>query len=240
MVVPSSPESSADSLALEAMLRIATASSCSTVSTPGLATGGSRTFVHYGDEDRDLSFEESLDLSARLAGGLAALGVVPGDRVAVFLTNPLVTVLTMLAVWRLDAVYCPINYGLTGRLLAHPLRELEARLLVTEEGRVASLDDVAGELAGLPPCVLHRPRRDQHDLDRSAAGARPRAAPSVVDFDDLLGVVPRPALVAAAHRHRGRFSSPRAPPVRARESCSRTAGSTSTPSCRGIWSIATT
>ena len=191
MVMPSSADDPADPLALEVML-----------SRDGelvldrldawASTGGSRTFVHYGDEDRDLSFAESLDLSARLAGGFAALGVERGDRVAAFLTNPLVTVLTMLAVWRLDAVYCPINYNLTGRLLAHPLRELEARLLVTEEGRVAMLDAVAGELAGLPPCVVHRPRRDQHDHDRSAAGARPRAAPVVVDFDDLLASSPAP------------------------------------------------
>jgi crotonobetaine/carnitine-CoA ligase len=157
-----------------------------------VSAGGSRPFIHYGDEGRDLSFAESLALSAHLAGGLAALGAGPGDRVAAFLTNPLVTVLTMLAVWRLDAVYCPINYNLTGRLLAHPLRELEARLLVTEEGRVAMLDAVAGELTGLPPCVLHRPRRDQHDHDPGAAGARPRAAPVVVDFDDLLASSPAP------------------------------------------------
>ena len=146
----------------------------------------------------------------------------------------------MLAVWRLDAVYCPINYNLTGRLLAHPLRELDARLLVTEEGRVAMLDAVAGELERLPPCVVHRPRRDEHDHDPSAAGARPRAAPGVVDFDDLLGGVARAALAATTRPAPPPFSRPRAPPARARVSCSRTAGSTSTPSCRGIWSIATT
>jgi crotonobetaine/carnitine-CoA ligase len=191
MVMPSSDDGSANPLALEAMLD--RDGELVLDRLDGWAsTGGSRWFLHYGDEGLDLSFAESVDCSARLAGGLAALGVGPGDRVAAFLTNPLVTVLTMLAVWRLDAVYCPINYNLTGRLLAHPLRELEARLLVTEEGRVAMLDGVAGELAGLPPCVIHRPRRDQHDHDRSAAGARPRAAPVVVDFDDLLASSPAP------------------------------------------------
>ena len=66
----------------------------------------------------------------------------------------LVVVLSMLALWRLDAVYCPINYSLTGKLLAHPLRELEPRLLVTEEGRVAALDSAAVDTPALPPCVL--------------------------------------------------------------------------------------
>jgi crotonobetaine/carnitine-CoA ligase len=103
----------------------------------------------------------------------------------VFLTNPLAATLAMFAAWRLGAVYSPVNYNLTGALLAHPLRELDARLLVTEESRVAMLDGI-GDAAALPRCVMHRPRRDQHDFELAASGARPRAAKEVVDLDELL------------------------------------------------------
>jgi acyl-CoA synthetase (AMP-forming)/AMP-acid ligase II len=95
----------------------------------------------------------------------------------------------MFAVWRLGAVYCPLNYNLTGMLLAHPLRELRARLLVTGESRVATLDGIGGEPA-LPRCVVHRPRRDHHDWERLAAGTSPRGASAIVDLDDLLGSSP--------------------------------------------------
>ena len=199
MAVPRSLD--ADPVALEALL--ASDGELALDRLDAWATGSaSRTFLHYGDEDRDLSFGEVLDTTARLAGGLATLGVAAGDRVAAFLTHPLATTLTMFAVWRLGAIYCPINYNLTGALLAHPLRELDARLLVSEEGRVATLDGIAGEPA-LPRCVLHRPRRDQHDFEPGASGARPRAAADVVDLDDLLVSSPaarapqRPTDVAA-------------------------------------------
>src|SRR5687768_4819952 len=129
-----------------------------------------RTFLYYGDQDRAVSFAELRDATARIAGGLRQLGVERGDRVGLFLSNPLITSLAMFAIWRLDAVYCPINYNLQGSLLAHPLRDVEPRVLITDEASVRRLDALGAD-APATPYVVHRPRREDHDHDPGAAGA---------------------------------------------------------------------
>jgi crotonobetaine/carnitine-CoA ligase len=188
--MPSSPDHPADGPeALEALLRQDGELVLDRLEAWQTADGDG-VFLHYGDEDRSLGFAEVVEATARLARGFRDLGVRSGDRVALYLTHPLSTILSMLALWRLDAVYCPLNYNLTGKLLAHPLRQLEPRLLVTEEGRVAALDAAASELAGLPPCVLRQPHRDERDHDAAIAGARPAGASSVVAFEELLASSP--------------------------------------------------
>jgi crotonobetaine/carnitine-CoA ligase len=148
-----------------------------------------RTFLHYGDEQRDVSFAELHELVARIAGGLRQLGVERGDRVALFLANPLVTCLAMFAIWRLDAIYCPINYNLHGPLLGHPLRDVDPRLLLVDEAGVARLDEL-GRDAPAVPYVVHRPRRDEHDHDAAVAGRTPAAARVAASFEELARAAP--------------------------------------------------
>jgi carnitine-CoA ligase len=48
-----------------------------------------RTFVHYGEDGVTYSYAEFATATDSIAGNLAAHGVVKGDRVSVFSTNPL-------------------------------------------------------------------------------------------------------------------------------------------------------
>ena len=127
-----------------------------------------RTFVYYGEEDRSITFAEMDRLTKGIAAGLGRIGVRDGDRVAVFLNNPLVTVQAMFALWRIGAVFCPINYSITGRLLAHQLGNLEPRLLLSEQALVPPLQAIADEVPNLE-LILHCPLTEDHDFDPSVA-----------------------------------------------------------------------
>ncbi|HSR98971.1 MAG TPA: AMP-binding protein, partial [Kofleriaceae bacterium] len=65
----------------------------------------------------------------RFANGLAALGVVPGERVAIVSRNSHAFVALRFALARLGAVLVPINFMLNADEVAYVLRHAGARLL---------------------------------------------------------------------------------------------------------------
>jgi long-chain acyl-CoA synthetase len=67
------------------------------------------TFLYWTDRDRSLTYAQGLELAERVAGALAALGVVKGDRVGIFAHNGLDYVLAMLGPWRLGAISTHIS-----------------------------------------------------------------------------------------------------------------------------------
>jgi crotonobetaine/carnitine-CoA ligase len=131
------------------------------------ATPG-RVFLYYGEEDRAVTFAEFEELTNRIARNLAALGVRKGDRVALFLKNPFVTALGMFAIWKLGAVYCPVNFNLAGKLLAYQLQDLAPRLAITEQGMARTLAE-ASEALPRVPTIVHEPLRGDHDFDPAVA-----------------------------------------------------------------------
>ncbi|HEX5465376.1 MAG TPA: AMP-binding protein [Candidatus Limnocylindrales bacterium] len=79
----------------------------------------------------------NLELKAavdRAAGMLAAHGVKPGDRVGIFLPMLAETVVAVLAVGRLGAIYTPIFSGYAAPAVAARLRDCEASVLITADG----------------------------------------------------------------------------------------------------------
>jgi crotonobetaine/carnitine-CoA ligase len=86
----------------------------------------------YGGADAD---------SHRVAGALFALGVRPGDRVAVMLPNTLDFVRIWLGVGRLGAVLVPLNTGLSGAFLEHPLKNSGARVIVANKAFRVLVED---------------------------------------------------------------------------------------------------
>lgn len=88
--------------------------------------GVTRTWAQFADDVR------------RAAGGLRALGVRPGDRVAVDLPNSLEFVVTMMAALRLGAVHVPVNPMFTARELRYEIDDSGAMLLVTCPALMAS------------------------------------------------------------------------------------------------------
>jgi acetyl-CoA synthetase len=105
-----------------------------------------------------LTNAELRDLVERAAGMLAGLGVRAGDRVGLLLPLLPETVIAVLALGRLGAIFTPIFSGYGAPAVASRLVDVGARLLITADGTsrrgaVVPLKQVAGDALALAPCV---------------------------------------------------------------------------------------
>ena len=117
--------------------------------------------VVWEGEDGEVVTLSNADLESavhRAARGLAALGVREGDRVGVLLPMLPETVVTVLALGLLRAIYTPIFSGYGASAIAARLADCEARLLVTADGFLrrgtpVRLKETADEAVALAPTV---------------------------------------------------------------------------------------
>jgi fatty-acyl-CoA synthase len=93
-------------------------------------------------DERVLTYSEVRDWSIRLAAGLTACGVAPGDHVALLLANYPEFIALKFAIARAGAVAVPINFLLRSTELRYVLRQCDAALLVTM-ARFRDLDYLA-------------------------------------------------------------------------------------------------
>ncbi|WP_027927591.1 AMP-binding protein [Amycolatopsis benzoatilytica] len=84
-------------------------------------------------EGRAIAYRELAGLVARVAGWLAAVGVRPGDRVAVDLPNCPQFTVAMLAILRLGAVHVPVNPMFQHAELVYELADSGASVLVAAD-----------------------------------------------------------------------------------------------------------
>src|SRR5579875_1561217 len=82
----------------------------------------------------------------RVAGGLADLGVRPGDRVAVCMANSPDVLVTYHAVWRLGAAVTPPLFLLSEDELRHALGDSGAAVVVTTPEFLPKVGAAAREL----------------------------------------------------------------------------------------------
>jgi carnitine-CoA ligase len=108
---------------------------------------GDTPFLSFAVDSASVTYAEADERSDRLAAGLAALGVKPGDRVAVMLGNRLEFVLTWFALNKLGAFHAPINTDYRGDFLEHLINTAGARLMVVEDRFV---DTVLASQAHIP------------------------------------------------------------------------------------------
>ncbi len=97
-----------------------------------------QTFLVWEGEDRrqqrSLSYREFDAEVCRLAGALRALGVAPGDRVALYLPNLPETFVGFFAVLKLGAVVMPLFSGFGPAPLRARLNDGEAKVVLTADG----------------------------------------------------------------------------------------------------------
>lgn len=89
-------------------------------------------YVREGGETIVYTFGQLRDLSAQFARVLAAQGVTAGDRVAGLLPRTPELLITILATWRLGAVYQPLFTAFGPKAIEHRVREAKTRLIVTD------------------------------------------------------------------------------------------------------------
>jgi long-chain acyl-CoA synthetase len=107
------------------------------------ARHGERTALVVGD--RRLSFRELEEQSNRIANGLVALGVRPGDRVGLFGANSCEWVAAYYGIAKTGAVLNPLSSMLTTDELRYTLVDAGARVVIGASDKAAQLAELRAE-----------------------------------------------------------------------------------------------
>lgn len=92
---------------------------------------------------RYYNYSNVLDVSARLAKAITAMGVAPGDRVAVQVPKSLEALMLYLGVVRAGAVFLPLNTAYTAREVDYFVGDATPAVLVGDPARAGELAPVA-------------------------------------------------------------------------------------------------
>lgn len=111
---------------------------------------GARALAHWASEtpdvvaiqigDRAFTYRELDDQSAAVAGALRAVGVKPGDRVALWLGNEPSFARWLYGAWRAGATVVPLHAALTAREASHILHDSGAKTLVCHDALGIKVD----------------------------------------------------------------------------------------------------
>lgn len=142
-------------------------------------------------EGGDLTYAELNDRAARLSTVLTRGGIARGDRVAYLGLNSPSFLVTMLASFRLGAIFVPINFRLAGPELQSVLTGSGAHTIICEEGHRAAVDAVAEDrlthriLVDDDPAIpVETPTDAWTRWSAVMAAATPTADIALSDFDD--------------------------------------------------------
>ena len=96
-----------------------------------------------------ISYADLIALSGRLANGLAARGVKPGDRVAVQVEKSVPALMLYLATVRAGAVYLPLNTAYTPVELEYFIGDAEPSLVVCDPGKRTGIEHLASKVGAV-------------------------------------------------------------------------------------------
>ena len=120
------------------------------------------------------TYRELNDLTNKVAHWLHALGVNPGDRVGFLGLNHPRFFFTLFAAAKLDAIFVPLNFRLTGPELSFIIRDAGVHTLVYEEAFASIIDSIRDDLGVREyVCAVEQPGsrgfdsllHDQRDTD---------------------------------------------------------------------------
>jgi carnitine-CoA ligase len=134
-------------------------------------------------EDRVVTYREADRLSDRLARGMEASGLAPGDTLLSMLPDGLDLILTWLACAKLGVIEVPVNTAYRGDILAHVIKDSRARTMVVGSRFLERLQALGPHIGDLERCFVRH-----HDEDRALAVE----ALHMRDLDSLYGDDDRP------------------------------------------------
>jgi len=108
--------------------------------------------IAFQTVDAAVTYGALADQVARLAGGFAELGLVPGDRLAVLLPNSAELVTTALAAWRRGLIIVPLSGEYAPQQHAAILADTGARALVASPALRSAIP--AAALSALSACIV--------------------------------------------------------------------------------------
>jgi malonyl-CoA/methylmalonyl-CoA synthetase len=126
-----------------------------------------KTFIETQD-GRRLSYGDLLDGTGRYASAIAALGVRPGDRVAVQVEKSVAALLLYLACVRAGAVFLPLNTAYTIAELDYFIGDAGPTLVVCDPGKRDGIATIAPK-AGVKAVETLDPKGDGSLAARAAA-----------------------------------------------------------------------
>ncbi|AJD45709.1 malonyl-CoA synthase protein (plasmid) [Rhizobium gallicum bv. gallicum R602sp] len=106
------------------------------------AAPGNAPFIRING-GRIWTYDEALDLSGRIASAIDALGIRPGDRVAVQVEKSAEALILYLACLRCGAVYLPLNTAYTLAELDYFIGDAEPRLVVVSPAQREAVATIA-------------------------------------------------------------------------------------------------
>ncbi len=105
-------------------------------------------------DGRTLTYRQIDTMSARLAAGMARLGLRKGDVAAGLFANCVESVLCFFACARIGVIWAPLNVGLVGQDLAYTLRDAAPKLIAVDAENAGKLaEPAARDLVGVPVFV---------------------------------------------------------------------------------------
>jgi fatty-acyl-CoA synthase len=154
-----------------------------------------------------VTYRQFRDRCARVAGGLIACGVRPGDRVAAILPNVPEMLELHFAVPAAEAVLVPLNVRMTGADLAYIVEHSGARILVAHPSLAEVVATAIASLPDPPQVIMTRAGADDgSEYEDRLATAAPRDITPPDDENALLsinytsGTTGRPKGVMYTHR----------------------------------------
>ncbi|HHJ1298948.1 acyl-CoA synthetase [Pseudomonas sp. 17391] len=146
------------------------------------AGDGKLALIHEDREGNSTrhSFDQLKAQAARFANVLKAQGVGAGDRVAGLMPRTPELLVTILATWRLGAVYQPLFTAFGPKAIEHRLEQSHARVVVTDSHNRAKLDDVQA----CPTIITVNARSGELDFQQCLATASAVCEPVMRSGDD--------------------------------------------------------
>lgn len=118
-------------------------------------------FLPDGDH-LSLSYGDLAKRSNAFARGLAALGVKPGDRVALMLPQGFSTVIAHVALYKMGAIAVPLALLFGVEALGHRLKASGAKVLVTTETGAGKVAPIRSDLPDLETLVIAGGEAGEH------------------------------------------------------------------------------
>jgi acetyl-CoA synthetase len=153
--------------------------------------GDGRIALRWASEDgrrSEHSFEDLRAASSRMAHLLVSLGVGPGDRVGGLLPRTPDLLTTILATWRIGAVYQPLFTAFGPKPIEHRLLTSQAKVVVTDPGNRGKLQG----LENLATIVVTQPCVNGLETDVNLAEQLPLRS---TDFEPVLRSLDDPFLM---------------------------------------------
>ncbi|MFQ5516234.1 MAG: class I adenylate-forming enzyme family protein [Acidimicrobiia bacterium] len=110
--------------------------------------------VAFRTMDREVTFSQFDELAGRTAGGLAALGIGVGDRVAVMAGSHPEFVAAVHGAWRVGAIFVALNAQLGPEEIQYQLENSGARVVIADPGKPRQvIDSAVARIPGLDRVV---------------------------------------------------------------------------------------